>query len=167
MGHRHFCEFAGHYWDCDGMAKSLLAPEASVCMCLYHGVSMEEGDHSECAVELLSCPDHRDEQMRAMGYEPGYTLEPPAPDADESCMFKDQDGNRIVGFCLWCDKNFYTMDEVEAHNADEMTDCPMFQELKDKDCGPPVLEQLFQQAGLLDGESEGKERDRHGREEER
>ena len=30
----------------------------------------------------------------------------------------------IVGFCLWCDKDFYSMEEVEAHNADNMKACP-------------------------------------------
>jgi hypothetical protein len=150
MAHRHFCEFAGHYRDCEGIATRLLALEASVCMCLDHGVSMEEGDHSECAVELLSCPDHRDEQMRSMGYELGYPQESPAPDAEESWMFKDQDGNPIIGFCLWCNRNYYSMEEVEAHNADDMANCPVFQLLKHEDCGPPVLQVMFEQAGLLD-----------------
>jgi hypothetical protein len=27
---------------------------------------MEDGDHSKCAVELLACPEHRDEQLRKM-----------------------------------------------------------------------------------------------------
>jgi hypothetical protein len=27
---------------------------------------MEEGDHSECRIELLTCPEHREEQLRKM-----------------------------------------------------------------------------------------------------
>lgn len=65
-------------------------------------------------------------------------------------MFRDQDGNPIIGFCLWCNRNYYSMEEVEAHNADDMKLCPVFQSLKHEDCGPPVLQGMFEQAGLLD-----------------
>jgi len=43
-----------------------------------------------------------------------------------------------------------SMDEHEAHTADGMTNCPAFQKLEDDDCGPPVLHNMFRQAGLLD-----------------
>jgi hypothetical protein len=35
-------------------------------MCVKHLVSMEDGDHSECPVELLACPEHRELQVRQM-----------------------------------------------------------------------------------------------------
>jgi hypothetical protein len=35
----------------------------------------------------------------------------------------------IVGFCLWRDKDFCSMEEVEAHNADNMKACPVHEEL--------------------------------------
>lgn len=154
MSHRHFCDYEGHYWDCEGPAVRLFAPEASVCMCLNHGVPMEEGDHSECSVELLSCPKHRADHMRAMGYDPEYTVEPRDQDAEGSPMFKDEAGIRIVGFCLWCNKNFYSMDESEAHTANEMADCPVFQELKDQHFMPPVLEMMLEDVRLRDDEAE-------------
>ena len=81
MSHRHFCDFAGHYWDCEGTATRLFAPEPSVCMCLGHGVPMEEGDHRECSVELLSCPEHREEQRRNM--EEASKAEPNIPEGWE------------------------------------------------------------------------------------
>jgi hypothetical protein len=28
---------------------------------------MTEGDHGNCPIELLACPEHRDEQLRDMG----------------------------------------------------------------------------------------------------
>jgi hypothetical protein len=28
----------------------------------------------------------------------------------KATMFKDPDGNPIIGFCLWCGCDFYTMD---------------------------------------------------------
>ncbi len=36
--------------------------EPTVCMCLVHGVSMEDGDHSACSIEILACPLHRTEE---------------------------------------------------------------------------------------------------------
>src|ERR1035441_3862065 len=99
-------------------------------MCLTCGVPMEDGDHSECSVELIACPEHRDDQLRAMGYEPGQTVMPPTAEHEESSMFHDAEGNKTIGFCLWCNKDFYTMEEHEAHIADEMANCPVYQELK-------------------------------------
>ena len=110
---------------------------------------MEVGDHSECSIELLACPAHRDDQMRAMGYEPGLTVAPPNADHEEPSMFQDAEGNKTVGFCLWCNKDFYTMEDHEAHTADEMAACPAFQELKDERCMPPVLQAMFENVGLL------------------
>lgn len=68
MSHRHFCEVAGHEWECQGTALRPLAgdTEPSVCMCIRHLVPMEVGDHSECSIELLACPERREEQRRRM-----------------------------------------------------------------------------------------------------
>jgi hypothetical protein len=38
-----------------------------------------------------------------------------------------------------------------------MANCPVFQELKDTGCGPPVLQHLFQQAGLLSDAEPGED----------
>jgi hypothetical protein len=35
-------------------------------MCIRHRVPLEVGDHSECSIELLACPEHREEQRRRM-----------------------------------------------------------------------------------------------------
>jgi hypothetical protein len=154
MSHRHFCEFAGHHWDCQGSAvRQLLGDtEPSVCMCLSHGVPMEQGDHSECSIELLACPDHRAEQMRAMGYEPGQPISPPSDEPEDSSLFRDLNENRTIGLCLWCGQDFYSMDEVEAHDADDMAKCPAFQELKGQQCMPPVLQAMMEQAAPLKDE---------------
>ena len=32
--------------------------EPTPCMCVRHSVSREEGDHNECPIELLACPEH-------------------------------------------------------------------------------------------------------------
>jgi hypothetical protein len=95
-----------------------------------HGVPMEQGDHSECTVELLACPEHCDEQLRAMGYEPGTSNMPQAPSEEAGHQWHDQDGKPIVGFCLWCDKNYYTYGEFEAHNANDSAECVPYQQYK-------------------------------------
>jgi hypothetical protein len=68
MSHKHFCDFAGHFWECEGTALRPLAgdTEPSVCMCDTCQVPMEFGNHGGCMVELLACPEHRDAQLRAM-----------------------------------------------------------------------------------------------------
>src|ERR1019366_8122619 len=46
MSHRHYCDYAGHDWQCAGDCE---------CIC---GLPMEGNDHSECPVELRACPEH-------------------------------------------------------------------------------------------------------------
>ena len=101
-------------------------------------------------MELIACPEHLADQMRAMGYEPGQRVSPPNTEPEESSMFMDAEGNKTVGFCLWCNRDFYSMDEVQTHNADDMAACPSFQELKGQQGMPPVLQAMFEDAGLLD-----------------
>jgi hypothetical protein len=150
MSHKHFCDHAGHEWECEGKALRPLAgePEPSVCICIDHQVPMEDGDHSHCTVELFACPEHRDERLRAMGYEPG-TSNMPQP-VDEASVFTDDAGNPIVGFCLWCDQDFYSFEELEAHNA--IGGCSVFEEFKAKQSTPPVLQAMLEDAGELLGE---------------
>jgi hypothetical protein len=68
MSHLHFCDYEGHYWDCEGAAVRQFADdsEPTQCMCVKHLVAMEDGDHSECPVELLACPEHREQQLGQM-----------------------------------------------------------------------------------------------------
>jgi len=51
MSHKHYCGVEGHEWQCDD----------GTCVCIC-GDLMEEGDHSECFVELRECPEHQDVQ---------------------------------------------------------------------------------------------------------
>jgi hypothetical protein len=43
--------------------------------------------------------------------------------------FKDKDGKPTIGFCLWCNQDFYTEDEMWEHTADGMKACPEFQRI--------------------------------------
>ncbi len=162
MSHKHFCDFAGHFWECAGTAIRPLAgdTEPSVCMCDRCQVPMEQGDHSGCMIELLACPEHMDEQLRQMGYEPGTSNMPVSEEETAASMFTDSDGNPIVGFCLWCNQEFYTMDEMEAHNPNDMAECPVFQQFKDEGGMPPVLQMMPEDAGLLDEDEPGKDEEK-------
>lgn len=134
MSHRHFCDYVGHEWECAGAALRPLTrnAELSICICLRHQVPMEDDDHSDCPVELLACPEHRDEQLQKMRMFVGSDL-PCSERLAERDLLKDSDGKPIVGFCLWCDKNFYSMEEMDAHNANDSRACAVFQELKERD----------------------------------
>jgi hypothetical protein len=78
---------------------------------------------------LLACPEHLEAQLQAMGTT--HTDRQPVEESDSgSDTFLDREGKPIIGFCLWCDKDFYSMDEVEDHNADELRACPAYQDWK-------------------------------------
>jgi hypothetical protein len=94
----------------------------SICICLADGRPMEDGSHSQCPVELLACADHLAGQLGQMAFE-----HQPTNREDGSHLAsgsKDDDGVSIVGFCLWCDMDFYSMDEFSVHRAT----CSPFQE---------------------------------------
>ena len=132
MSHRHFCDAAGHDWYCDGKALRPIAGDTkpTTCMCVRHEVPMEQGDHSACPVELLACPEHRDEQQRKMN-EAASIFSHDGLEADtdtEPVPWQDKDGKPIVGFCLWCNRDFYTMEEVWEHNAADSASCEPYQQ---------------------------------------
>jgi hypothetical protein len=91
---------------------------------------MDEGDHSKCPIELLACPEHREQQFKNMNE---CNVRGPIPSEVDAEIIglKDKSGNTIVGFCLWCDKDFYLMEEVWEHNGDDMEACPEFQKYLD------------------------------------
>jgi len=66
MSHRHLCDVTGHMWECDGAAQRLGDKEPSVCTCHSCRSPPEQRDHSKCKnlVEIVACPEHRDEQLR-------------------------------------------------------------------------------------------------------
>jgi hypothetical protein len=118
---------------------------------------MELGDHSECMVELLACPAHMDEQLRQMGYEPGTANMPQPMNDTEATVFTDDEGSPTVGFCLWCDKDFYSFEVAEAHSANDSAACAVFQQMKDEAGMPPVLQMMLEDAGVPDEGDDGTE----------
>jgi hypothetical protein len=68
MSHRHFCDVAGHWFECCGNALRRGDAEPSICLCAGCHLPLEDGDHSRCKspVELVACQDHREEERRRM-----------------------------------------------------------------------------------------------------
>lgn len=78
VSHQHACDVAGHYWQCGGVALRVIAGriEPTMCICPFCDIPMEQGDHSECPVELLACPQHFEEQLLGTKYELGKSIFP-------------------------------------------------------------------------------------------
>jgi hypothetical protein len=128
MSHRHYCDFAGHDWQCS---------EDCECIC---GLPMEGHDHSDCSVELRACPEHAPEQERRMAE--AMASEPDASsiqDCDEresalphccQCGCAEADSSEVVGWCFHCDHVYveYSSEIEDRHLANYCPDAP--EELK-------------------------------------
>jgi hypothetical protein len=90
---------------------------------------MGDGDHSGCPVELLACPEHPDEQIEQVGVSDRRDLR---PSVEAEGLFRDRNATPIVGFCLWCGNDFYSIEEADAHQAGDGKGCPVFKRLKGK-----------------------------------
>jgi len=96
MSHRHYCDFAGHDWECSQDCE---------CIC---GLPMEGNDHSECPVELRACSEHSAEQERSIAEARSSEPDPAfvqrwqeRPHCECGCA--EAEMSKIVGFCLHCD----------------------------------------------------------------
>jgi hypothetical protein len=127
MSHRHFCDFAGHNWQC---------VEQCHCIC---GLPMEGHDHSKCPVELRACSEHAAEQERrmaeAMSSEPDAAFMQESNDGESAlphceCGCAETESSKVVGWCFHCDHVYanYGPDIQGRHFADNCPDAP--EELK-------------------------------------
>jgi hypothetical protein len=132
MSHAHFCDIGGHYWECNGMALRPMAGDTvpSICLCLIHGLPMEDGSHNQCPVELLACADHLAEQLGQLAYEHQPTNMPRKDGFHVASEPQDENGVSIVGFCLWCNIDFYSLTDFELHSANDSANCRPFQDSK-------------------------------------
>jgi hypothetical protein len=95
MSHRHYCDYAGHDWQCSGNCE---------CLC---GLLMEGNGHSDCPVELRACPEHSEEEKRniaeamASGHDPAFVQRwHERPNCECGCS--EADLSNVVGWCLHC-----------------------------------------------------------------
>jgi hypothetical protein len=124
MSHRHYCDFAGHDWQCS---------EGCECIC---GLPMEGHDYSDCSVELRACPEHAAEQERriaeALASEPddGWFVqrcrerESALPHCECGCA--EAESSDVIGWCLHCDHVYvsYGPEIADIHLADNCPDPP-------------------------------------------
>ena len=94
MSHKHYCGVEGHEWQCT---------DACVCIC---NEPMEQGDHSECPIELRDCPEHYQQNPEPSDDElcPNYfryaahgAERPPCECGCAAALQED-----VVGYCVWC-----------------------------------------------------------------
>jgi hypothetical protein len=151
MSHRHYCDVAGHSWECEGKALRGAATEPTVCKCLPCCRPLEGFDHRGChaPIELLACPEHWSADAST-----GTARQ--AKPHRASAVVADEDGNPVYAFCLWCGRTFYCWAEVEARNRDNMKACPVHVELTQRPGGypylPPLLQDIPERAGLPQGQ---------------
>jgi hypothetical protein len=119
MSHRHYCDYAGHDWQCS---------EGCECIC---GLPMEGHDHSGCPVELRACPEHAEEQSRsiaeAMSSEPDLELIQKWQNRPHcECGCADADLSNVVGWCFYCDHVYvnYSPEIEDRHFADKCPGAP-------------------------------------------
>lgn len=139
MSHTHFCDVAGHPWQC----------ESSECICICQ-TPMEQGDHSHCSIELRACPEHDDEQSIVNGEQgvPGVVdssatrtepegwgrLEPIAPEIEEKLSEWFASDRNSIGFCCLCGNTIPTEDDFIPHTYTH--NCPegrLFEEKKHRE----------------------------------
>lgn len=116
MSHRHYCDQAGHDWQCS---------EDCECIC---GLPMEGHDHTECPVELRACPEHAAEQQQsiaeAMPSEPDPALAQKWNDRPHcACGCAESQMGKVVGSCLWCD-HVYAEFSPEIQDLHFAKHCP-------------------------------------------
>lgn len=116
--HRHACG-QGHYWDCEGSAVRNYDSQSTECICFDHGVPMEVGDHSECTIELLTCPLHRKaltEACSVQSNEPqieGDWVPIKAPENWEEMFYAwINDPEPSIGWCLLCNSVIRTENDL-------------------------------------------------------
>jgi hypothetical protein len=127
MGHRHFCDVAGQYWDCPGVAVRpwLGNLDPMTCTCLLHDPSPIDADHSNCPIELVVCPEHLG--LSSLDLSPSEPLHACPRTIKEDIASASQ---QAIGFCLWCNRNFDSVEECMLHLANDSKACSVFQQFK-------------------------------------
>jgi hypothetical protein len=98
-------------------------------MCIDHRQPMEQGDHSECTIEVLDCPAHRNEQVATEGEANNIPVEDgwvpiKVPDNLEEMFQAWKDSSEPnIGWCLMCNNPIRTEDDLipgtNSHNCAE------------------------------------------------
>ena len=110
MSHKHYCDVEGHEWVCTD----------STCECICNEL-MEDGDHSECPIELRACSEHHGQLPVSSNGEfvsdffgdlPSESEKPPC-----ECGCANAHHEEVVGFCVWCSHVYVSYNtKVEAQH---------------------------------------------------
>ena len=100
--HKHFCELAGRERDCNENCR---------CIC---GLPMEGRHHSNCAVELRPCAEHKHQAEQRIAeapfldsdtaFEDVYSPNVAVPHCNCGCATAGR--ANVVGWCLCCDHGY-------------------------------------------------------------
>ncbi len=101
--HRHCCDVTGHEYQCSDDCE---------CFC---GLPMEQGDHSDCPVQLRACPEHQGKtacpisEVGSDAVASDFSILSPerqraVPHCECGCAAADR--SKMVGWCLWCDHGY-------------------------------------------------------------
>lgn len=99
MSHAHYCDVAGHEWLCRSVD----------CLCICQ-IRLEDGDHSQCPVELRACPEHLSHSVSEPLDERGR-IEVPANIGDMLARWASSSESNI-GWCLLCDSPIRDEDDL-------------------------------------------------------
>ena len=110
MGHRHYCEQGGHYWQCDGAAIRGADTEPSVCMCFDHDVPMEQGRPQR--VRRATQPARI---VTRVQNSPEGDIKVPRHDLPGAA--RRASSRHCVGVCLWCGHGYTKFNlEIQARH---------------------------------------------------
>jgi len=99
------------------------------CVCIDHGTSMEDGDHSGCTIELLTCPLHlnaptdpsSDQANEPQTEEDWVPIMAPL-DLEEMFNAWINDSEPNIGWCLICNRPIRSendlIPESNVHNCE-------------------------------------------------
>jgi hypothetical protein len=122
MAHKLFCEIGGHEWECNCLALHEFNPHSfAICICKTCGRPYDEGDHSQCRIELSACYECEQQQDRPHPEGEANFISVP-PDADQKVERALSQLGAYEAACLWCghgydEFNQKAEDEHFAHNC--------------------------------------------------
>jgi hypothetical protein len=92
MSHMHYCE-VGHQYQCS----------SSECICVCD-IPYENSDHSECAIELRVCPNHKSDVTPAdvEAVKEAEAISIQFPTAMPRKLNRLMGSKKYVAFCYWC-----------------------------------------------------------------
>lgn len=125
MGHKYFCEICGHEWECECVAVHEFVPEKfQVCICKACQLPMDEGDHRDCPVQALTCPEHLPYTSTKENAK-GVPITVP-PDAEEKVERAFSQLETYEAACFWCGHGYdeYSPKAEDEHFAYNCPDAP-------------------------------------------